>query len=213
MNHSCTNQEQCEVFYHYGAGLEVTGQIRDIAQNVLHSSCQTSSRSHSLLTCSMVQSPFWETNWFAASQEIPRISRNPKVHYRIHKRPPPVSILDQPNPVHIPTSHLLEIHPNISRSHSYFQIFLLFAFLEQAFVRNIIIPCNNYIIIITIYINSNNDATINNNYRRLQDFILLYKISIGTQKNFFEIYKRFWTRALQKVRQPWTSPWKVSNIW
>ena len=66
-----------------------------------------------LLTYSMVQSPSWEANWFAASQEIPRISRNPKVHYRTHKRPPPVSILGQPNPVHIPTSHLLQIHPNI----------------------------------------------------------------------------------------------------
>ena len=51
-------------------------------------------------------------NWFAASQEITRISRNPKVHYRTHKRPLPVSILGQPNPVHIPTSHLLEIRPN-----------------------------------------------------------------------------------------------------
>ena len=61
----------------------------------------------------MVQSPSWETNWFAASQEIPRISRNPKVHYRTHKRPPTVSILGQPNLVHIHTSHLLEIHPNI----------------------------------------------------------------------------------------------------
>ena len=61
----------------------------------------------------MVQSPSWETNCFAASQEIPRISRNPKVHYRIHKRSPTVSILGQPNPVHIPTSHLLEIHSNI----------------------------------------------------------------------------------------------------
>jgi len=60
-----------------------------------------------------VQSPSWEANWFAASQGIPRISRNPKVHYRTHKRPPPVSILDQPNPVHILTSHLLEIYPNI----------------------------------------------------------------------------------------------------
>jgi len=49
----------------------------------------------------MVQSPSWEANWFAAGQEIPRISRNPKVHYRTHKRPPPVSILGQPNPVHI----------------------------------------------------------------------------------------------------------------
>ena len=59
----------------------------------------------------MVQSPSWEANWFAASQEIPRISRNPKVHYRTHNRT--VSILGKPNPVHIPTSHLLEIHPNI----------------------------------------------------------------------------------------------------
>jgi len=61
----------------------------------------------------MVQSPSWEAKWFAASQEIPRISRNSKVHYRTHKCPPPVSILGQPNPVHIPTSHHLEIRPNI----------------------------------------------------------------------------------------------------
>ena len=58
----------------------------------------------------MVQSPSWEANWFAASRDIPHISRNPKVHYRTHKRRPPVSILGQPNPVHIPTSHLLDIH-------------------------------------------------------------------------------------------------------
>ena len=63
----------------------------------------------------MVQSPSWEANWFAASQEIPHISRNPKVHYRTHKRSPPVSILGQPNPVHIPISHLLKIHPSIIR--------------------------------------------------------------------------------------------------
>ena len=67
---------------------------------------------YNLFTYSMVQSPSWEANWFAASQEIPHISRNPKVHYHTHKRPPPISILGQPNPVHIPTSHLLEIHPN-----------------------------------------------------------------------------------------------------
>jgi len=58
----------------------------------------------------MVQSPSWEANCFAASQENPRISQNPKVHYRTHKRPPPVPILGQPNPVHIPTSHFLEMH-------------------------------------------------------------------------------------------------------
>jgi len=66
-----------------------------------------------LFTYYMVQSPFWAANWFAASQEIPRISRNPNVHYRTQKRPSPVSNLGQPNPVHIPTSHLLEIYPYI----------------------------------------------------------------------------------------------------
>ena len=69
----------------------------------------------SLLTYSMVQSPSSEANWFAASQEIPRISWNPKVYYRTHKRPPPVSIVGQPNPVHTPTSHLPEIRSNIIR--------------------------------------------------------------------------------------------------
>ena len=44
----------------------------------------------------MVQSPSWKANRFAASQEIPRISRNPKVQYRTHKRPPSVSILASP---------------------------------------------------------------------------------------------------------------------
>ena len=69
--------------------------------------------SFNLLTYSMVHSPSWAADWLAASQEILRISRNRKVHYRTHKCPPPVSILGQPDAVHIPTSHLLQIHPNI----------------------------------------------------------------------------------------------------
>ena len=66
-----------------------------------------------------MHSPSWPANKFAASQEIPRISRNQKVHYRTHKRPPTVSILGQLNPVHISTSHLLEICPNIIHPFTY----------------------------------------------------------------------------------------------
>jgi len=61
----------------------------------------------------MEQIPSWESNWFSASQEIPPILWNPKVHYRTHKRPPPAPILSQVDPVHAPTSHFLTIHFNI----------------------------------------------------------------------------------------------------
>ena len=65
------------------------------------------------LTHSMAQSPSWEANRFAASQEIPRISRNPKVHYRTHNSPSTVPILSQLDPFQTPTSHFLKIHRNI----------------------------------------------------------------------------------------------------
>ena len=57
--------------------------------------------------------PSWEANRFSASQEIPLILWKPKIHYRIHKCPPPVPILSYLDSVHNPTSFFLKIHLNI----------------------------------------------------------------------------------------------------
>jgi hypothetical protein len=61
----------------------------------------------------MAQSSFWEANRFSASQEIPRIFGNLKVHYDFHKGPPSVPILSQLDPVHTPISYFPKIHRHV----------------------------------------------------------------------------------------------------
>jgi hypothetical protein len=64
------------------------------------------------------------TESFLKNQKVLSHSRNfppphppcfwkPKLHYRIHKSPPPVRILSQLNPVYASPSHSLNIHFNI----------------------------------------------------------------------------------------------------
>ena len=67
----------------------------------------------------MAQSRSWEANRFSASQEIPHSLWNPKVHYRLHKLPPPFSILSQNDPVHAPISHFQNIQFNITNTEFY----------------------------------------------------------------------------------------------
>ena len=66
---------------------------------------------------SMEQSPSWEANRFAASQEIPCILWSSKVHYCFHKSPPFVLIQSKLDPDKNPTTHILKIHINIIPSH------------------------------------------------------------------------------------------------
>jgi len=61
----------------------------------------------------MEQSHSWEANRFSASQQIPSILWNMKVHYRIPKCPPPVPVLNHIDPVRAATSHFLKIYLNI----------------------------------------------------------------------------------------------------
>ena len=112
----------------------------------------------STLTYSMEHFPSWEANWFSANQEIPLILWNPKVHYRIHKYPPPVPILSQIDPFHTPASHFLKIHLNLTfrepciviysyNKSQWDALFLKFIWLYSTCFRQIYCPSSRVVIL------------------------------------------------------------------
>ena len=74
--------------------------------NILAHEARTTTNSHQLshlyfLTDRLtLRSSCWEANGSSASQEIPRILWNPKVHDHAHNRPPPVPLLRHKIPIH-----------------------------------------------------------------------------------------------------------------
>jgi hypothetical protein len=83
-----------------------------------------------LLTYLLMElSPSWEVAKCAAIQELSSILWNPKVHYRVYKRPKLTPILSQINPVHIIPSYLTKIYFKYCLP-TYVLVFLIVSFLS-----------------------------------------------------------------------------------
>jgi len=64
--------------------------------------------------------------------------------------------------------------------------------------------CVNYIIIACVSDNNNN-TVMNNNYERLEDLTVLFRIPLDKQKQYLRNLYRVWASALENVHQPWST--------
>ena len=91
------------------------------------------------------------------------------------------------------------------QQHSYCHLLLLIAFLERTFIGNtVMLLCANCTV--TVCIDSNDNGMIGSNCGRLLDLILLYKIPIGTRKDFLEVYRQFGQAPSKRFASPGLGP-------
>jgi hypothetical protein len=62
----------------------------------------------------MEQTTSWKANSHSASQEIPRLLWNPKVHYRVHYGPLLVPVMSQMHPIRTFVPYFPKIQSNIT---------------------------------------------------------------------------------------------------